>query len=211
MFTKQDFQAAIANNITNYQVAAAYYQAGDPRLLAQLDAIATMLAMLSQQVEVAGLEPFIKSRDATVLADAALKGVLPFATPAKAVVMAQNPTERAYLIAAGRVILDSAGRPWVVEQPVSVPAGGSAGVAVIQRTERTYQHSISEARPFYSIQVVEPPEDQFMVEVSLTRSLDSVQFKYSPDFVNVGPGDLAFNLETDEYRRTFIKFGYETT
>jgi len=47
MLTKADFQRAIADTIDQYPTIAPLYQAGDPRIVQHLDAMATMLAMLS--------------------------------------------------------------------------------------------------------------------------------------------------------------------
>lgn len=208
MYTREDFRQVIADTISSYPVAAAYYKAGDPRLLSQLDAIATMCAMLSQQIEVAALEPAIMSRDATVLAVAALKGILPFARPALGTMTVTNPTTAPFTVAAGRVVLDSSGRPWVVQSGVTVPAGQSRTVPILQQTERSYVHTVTESRPFYQIEVTQPAQDQFIVSVALTRTADSVSFRYTPEYANVEPGDTSFVIETDEYRRVLISFGY---
>ncbi len=83
MLTKSDFQQAIADSINNYPAVAPLYQAGDPRIIQHLDAMATMLAMLSAQIETAMTEPFEKVRDSTVLADAAMRGIVRKGTPAR--------------------------------------------------------------------------------------------------------------------------------
>ena len=83
MLTKADFQRAIRDSISSYPAIAPLYQAGDPRVLQHLDAMATMLAMFSAQLETAMSEPFEKTRDATVLADAAMRGIVRKATPAR--------------------------------------------------------------------------------------------------------------------------------
>ena len=76
MYTKADFQEAIANSIANYPTIAPLYHAGDPRIRQHLDAMATMLAMFSSQLEVAQTEQYEKARDSTVLADAAMRGII---------------------------------------------------------------------------------------------------------------------------------------
>ena len=76
MLTKADFQRAIRDSISSYPAIAPLYQSGDPRVLQHLDAMATMLAMFSAQLETAMSEPFEKTRDATVLADAAMRGIV---------------------------------------------------------------------------------------------------------------------------------------
>lgn len=76
MLTKADFQKAIRDSINTYPNVAPLFQAGDPRIMQHLDAMATMLSMLSAQVETAQAEPFEKARDSTVLADAAMRGIV---------------------------------------------------------------------------------------------------------------------------------------
>ena len=83
MLTKADFQRAIRDSISSYPAIAPLYQSGDPRVLQHLDAMATMLAMFSAQLETAMSEPFEKTRDTTVLADAAMRGIVRKATPAR--------------------------------------------------------------------------------------------------------------------------------
>ena len=53
MLTKADFQKAIEDSITNYPAIEPLYRAGDPRVTQGLDAMATMLAMFSSQIETA--------------------------------------------------------------------------------------------------------------------------------------------------------------
>lgn len=72
MWTKNDYKQKIADSISKYPAIAALFEVNDPRIMQHLDAIATMLAMQSAQIEVAQNEPFQKTRDSTVLADAAI-------------------------------------------------------------------------------------------------------------------------------------------
>ena len=90
MYTKEDFMKAIEEEALKNELTAALYYAGDPRFLQMQGAIAQMLAMYSQQIEVAMQEPFLKSRDATVLADAAMKGLIFTAKPATVRIKAIN-------------------------------------------------------------------------------------------------------------------------
>jgi hypothetical protein len=76
VLTKSDFQQIIRDSIANYPAIGPLYQAGDPRILQHLDAMAAMLGMLSAQIDAAQAEPFEKVRDSTVLADAATRGIV---------------------------------------------------------------------------------------------------------------------------------------
>ena len=83
MLLREDFQKAIESSVARYPAVGALVKAGDPRILQHLDAMATMLGMYSAQLEVASAEPFEKTRDSTVLADAAMRGLVPKSSPAR--------------------------------------------------------------------------------------------------------------------------------
>ena len=126
MLTKADYQRAIRDSIASYPTIAPLYQAGDPRIMQHLDAMATMLAMFSAQVEAAHAEAFEKTRDATVLADAAMRGIVRKGKSARVRVRAINTSSSAFTVESGRTLLDSSGLLWRVETPAAVPAGGEA-------------------------------------------------------------------------------------
>lgn len=205
MKTKADFQQGIANSISAYPVASQLYQVGDPRLLASLDAMATMLAMLSTEQEVAAMEPFTKARDMTVLADAAVKGVLPFGSPTTVKILAANSSNTSFVVQRGRRLRDSQGRIWTVTVGATVPASGSAIIEAEQASATSFEHTVSVSRGFYRIDVPQP-EVGHIVSVALMDE-QSVPFEYVVEFVNVDPGDRVFHLETDEYRKLYIQFG----
>lgn len=206
MKTKQEFQDAIAAEISNYPTAAQFYRTLDPRLLASLDAMATMLSMLSAEQDVAAAEPFTKSRDMTVLADASAKGVLPFGSALRVQIAAANSSTSALSITAGRRILDSQGRIYVVDTGASVPAGGSAMIVAKQNSEATFNHTVTISQPFYVIEVPEREPGKYVAEVRI-KGASGAQYKYTPEFVNVLPGEKVFHLYTDENRRLYIEFG----
>ncbi len=91
MLTREEFvQKAIEISTAKYPAVAALVKASDPRILQQIEAMATMLAMYSSQLEVAQSEPFEKTRDSTVLADAAMRGIVPKSTPSCVSISATN-------------------------------------------------------------------------------------------------------------------------
>lgn len=154
--TKRDFQNLIADEISNYPTAAQLFQARDPRLLASLDAIAAMLAMMSAEQDVAAAEPFTMARDATVLAEGAIKGVLPFGKATLVQVLATNPGATPVLIATGRRLLDTQGRAFIVQTGATVPAAGSAFVTAYQQEQSSFEHAVTVSQPFYMIEVPRP-------------------------------------------------------
>lgn len=200
-----DFQAAMESAIAGFPAAATAYKAGDPRLIAQIQACAAMLAMLSQQVDVAEAEPFLKARAGTVLADAALKGILPLATPARVQVAVANPSGSAVTLAAGRVILDGKGRSYSVLASATIAAAGSGVITAQQYTTRQISHTVGVSAPFYEVQVTASSDGAYLA--GLTVSDASGEFTYSTEFANVASGARVYHAETDEYRRLFLRFG----
>lgn len=204
---KPDFLLALESAIASRPAAADAYRAGDPRLLAMTDAVATMFAMLSQQIDAAEAEAFLKARTGTILADAALKGVLPLAKPAKVTIAVANPGTASVTLAAGRAVLDAKGRRYTVDGSATVPAGGSANVTATQATTRTVTRTIEASMPFMELEVPPSEDGGFLAGIDVAEG--GAAFTYSPDFTNVEPGQRVFHVETDERRRVFLRFGAE--
>ncbi len=213
MQTKADFVAVIDQTADRYDQLAALRRAGDPRYFQIQEALATMFSMISQQQEVGMMEPFDKVRDSTILADAALKGILPKASPARVRLTVKNASKSApFSLAAGRILTDSSGLFYVVDKPVTVPVAtddstpGVATVEAIQQVTRTVQHTVTESAAFYSIQVPDPLDGRKLAGITVADSRGN-SFAYAPGFTNVAKGDKVFHVEVDEYRRMFVRFG----
>lgn len=205
MISKKQFMAQAEAAIANYPVAAQFYQAKDPRILAQIEAMASMLSLFSESLDVQAAEPFTKARDVTVLADAAIKGILPFGTPKQASVKIVNATAVAFNVLTGRKLQDQRGREYTVSIGATIPASGQNFVTAVQEVENEFEHTVSEYIPFYGIQIPKPETGY----VSRVRLIDSAsnEFTYFTDFLNVDVGDEVFHLETDENQELFIRFG----
>lgn len=128
--------------LQQYPEIAARYQAGDPTVTAPIQAIQHMLAELGRDVDVSELEPFVKSREATILADASNKGILPIATPCQHYVDVINSGTQGVTIESGRVFEDGQGRTWRFLQNASVIAGGQTQVLAEQSEVRTIERTI---------------------------------------------------------------------
>lgn len=213
MLTKDDFLRVIEDTTLQYPMLSALQQAGDPRIKQPQAAIAQMFAMLSQQIEVGGNESFEKARDSTVLADAAVKGLMPLAKPGRIRVKAQNADVAPFEVVTGRQLLDSAGKLYVVDKPVTVPAAqstdapGTAYVELVQRQVRTLEHTVTESKAFYTVEVTKPDDGRYISGIAVSSATVG-DFRYAPQFVNVGVGDAVYHVESDEYQRLFVKFGY---
>lgn len=207
MLTKDDFIAAITLNVGRYPTLAALYQAGDPRFLQAQGAIAQMAAMLSQQIEIGMIEPFSKSRDSTLLADAALKGIVPMAVCSRLKVLVENGSTSSFNLQSGRKVLDSSGNIYEVDAPLTLGANSSGFAELTQVESNTYTHTIGVSSPFYKIRVNQPDDGRKISGISLFDSLGR-EYRYAREFTNILPDERAFNIECDEYRNIHIVLGY---
>lgn len=206
MLIKADFQKAIADSISAYPAIAPLYRAGDPRITQHLDAIATMLAMFSAQLEVAMTEPFEKARDATVLADAAMRGIIPKASPARVLIAAENKGATPFHIETGRYIFDSAGLPYRIETSVSVSPSGVANFEASQVKMSRVLHTVENSEPFYSIEIPLADDDTFLCGISVSDS--SGDFIHAERYANIAIGERVFHVEADDRQRVYVRFGY---
>lgn len=200
-----EIELAALAALSSFPTVAAFVQAGDPRVLAQIKAQAAMLAMLSEQVDVAQYEPFVKARDSTVLADASLKGILPLARACRVSLLVTNGDALPFVLDAGRRLLDAKGRIYMVDSATTIAAGATVSVACTQRTTRTIAHTVVSPQPFYRIELTANDADVYLNTIGVF--LGPLEFTYVPDWFNVGVGDMAYQVETDERRKLWVCMG----
>ncbi|CAK0740665.1 conserved hypothetical protein [Gammaproteobacteria bacterium] len=207
MYTADDFKSAIADRVNRYPAIAPLYKAGDPRVHQPLDAIATMLAMLSSQIDVAVAEPFSKSRDSTVLADSAMRGIIPKATPARVRLLVENRSQTSsFQVESGRTVIDTAGFTYQIETAIDVPAGSRDYVEAMQMKIVTVVHAVTADEPFYSIEIPKADDGSYLSGIGV-KDKDG-DLIYSERYVNVLPDDRIFHVEVDEHQRIYVRFGY---
>ena len=207
MKTADEFKALIAAAVSQYPEAAQFYRARDPRLLAPLDAMATMAAMLSSEMDVQAAEPFTKARDVTVLADAAVKGVLPFGHPTRAKIKITNINGASFPVVSGRKLNDTQGRSYVTDLGATIPANDFAYIEALQQSESSFVHTVYASIPFYQIAIPARAAGKHIVSIAVQGEVYA--FNYVADFVNVDIGERTFHLETDETQQLYIQFGAE--
>ncbi|NCC41612.1 MAG: hypothetical protein EOM21_19770 [Gammaproteobacteria bacterium] len=207
MLTKADFQRSIADTIDRYPDLAARYRASDPIILQHLEAIATMLAMLSQSLDVAQSEVFTKARDTTVLADAAMRGIVPKARPARIEITVKNTSTTPARIETGRALQDARGRPWVVVAGDNIiPAGAEATIHAEQRTRVQLDYTVVRDEPFHAVEVPALSGDgQRLAGLSVLD--DDGEWAYAERYTNVAAGDRVYHVEADERQRLYVRFG----
>jgi len=211
MTTKAQFlaQAQVELGNPQYGKIAALNTAQDPRIVAAIGAMAQMLEMYSVQQDLAETEVFIKARDATVLADATLKGILPLANSARVTAQVTNPTSVAITLAYGRRLLDDKGRVWRVASTLVVAANSTGTVDLNQNELRTINHAIANSDPFYTITLPQNDEGLYLENIRIKDTIGSTDnlYDYAPEFMNVLNGERVYHLETDEARQITIRLG----
>lgn len=205
MLTKQDFQDVIKNSLANHPELDARYRVNDPRMVQSLEAMATMLGMISQHIDVAVAEPFLKTRDATVLSDAAMRGLVPKATPARARIAVKNNGTADYTMDTSRPVLDSTGRLWLTQTTATVRPGEVGTVEVIQRRSVSITHTVTNYEPFYSIEIPKAVDDAFLSSLSVRDALG--EWTWRERYVNTWPGERVYHVEADDRKRVYIRFG----
>ncbi|MGW8422814.1 hypothetical protein [Comamonas sp. HJ-2] len=206
--TSSELFTAAKDDLSNFPTVAQLVKAGDPRILMQLSAQSVMLSMLSAQVEVAKYEPFNKSRDGTVLADAALKGILPLGRACRVTLEIKNNDTEPVTLGSQRRILDAKGRLYELDAAVSIPAGMTSTVTGQQIRRRTVTHEVDTAADFYSMEVPQASDGLYLN--TLTVSKGAEVFRYAPDWFNVKPGEKAYQVEVDNLRLLYVRFGKST-
>lgn len=207
MLVKKDFQQAIVDSIAAYPAIAPLYQAGDPRILQSLDAMATMLAMFSSQIETAMAEPFEKVRDATVLADAAMRGVIRKASPGRVRITVNNGNNTAFTVDTGRTVIDSAGLSYIIETSAVIAANSTGTFDAVQVKRETVNHTVSGSTPFYAIEIPESIDDTYLSGISVSDS--DGEYEYRERYVNTWPDERVFHVEADDRQVIYVRFGQE--
>ncbi|MAK43173.1 MAG: hypothetical protein CMN80_03335, partial [Spongiibacter sp.] len=205
MLTRADFNAAVQDNLSKYPELSARFSIADPTFMRQLDAIFTALAMKSAEDEVALAEPQNKTRPATVLADAAIRGIMPKASPARFLITVQNDNDTTYLLDSARVLTDSSGVYYVVEAGVTVPAGGNAQTTVRQVEYTVITHTVTESRPFYFIPVPQSDSDAAVASISVIQG--DVTFENRQEYINCAPDEAIYHVEVDAQQQVYVRFG----
>ena len=207
MLTKEDFQNAIQNSLARYPSVQALYEAGDPRIRQHLDAMAAMLSLFSSQLEVAQTEQFEKTRDSTILADAAMRGIVRQGKAARARILVKNSGKTTFTVESGRTLIDSSGRTWRAETSVAVPAGGSGTFEATQRSVRTMTHTVEGSEPFYAIEIPTEDDESYLCGIAVSDADGA--YEYRARYVNTEVGERVYHVEADDRQRVYVRFGYE--
>ena len=205
MLTQADFEARIVAVLDDYEILERY-NAQDPIVLRFLRSIAAFLSLFSQEVDISEIEPFIKTRDRSIIADATNKGILPIGMPTQHVLEVLNRSSNSITLSQGRMIEDNSGsRPWRLLQSVTVNPGETGEVLVEQSEYREVQYTVQSTENFHRVEL--QLRDDLSLAGITVRDNSNQAYQLKKRWMNVEPLEYAFNLTTDSLRRIFIEFG----
>lgn len=153
------------------------------------------------------MERFSKERDSTILADAAIRGLVPRAKAARIQVIAHNKGALNVQLEHGRVLLDDKGNIYRLETPATVGSTLSASLVLSQISMKTIMHTVQESLPFYPIEIPASNDGAYLSSISV--SIGGVEYKWVNNYTNVYPGDMSFHVEVDDQRRVYVRFGMQ--
>lgn len=209
MLTRDQFYDAAVAGTDNYPTLSTLYQTNDPALIRNLRALASMLAMMSANAEIAQNEPFIKSRAATVLADSAMRGIVRKSMPARAKLLVSNSSDASVTIDSARIMSDADGRPWRVETSLTLAPEAKGYIEATQIETLTLTHQVAESTPLYAIHI--PDADDSSTLCSLDVIDSDGFFEWRHEYINVWPGERVFHVESDDRLQAYVRFGIDGT
>jgi hypothetical protein len=206
MLTQADFEARLVASLDDPDIAERY-QAGDPLVVQQVRANAAYLALLAREISVSEIEPFIKSRDRSILADATNKGILPVATPCQHQVTVVNSGAASITLSQGRMIEDANGRPWRLLSSVTVAANDTDDVLAEQSEMREISYTVPLTQPFHRVPVT--LQDGLLLAGLSVLDTEPVPntYRHAPRWMNAAPLEYAVTITTDSLRRVIVEFG----
>lgn len=205
MLTQSDVKKRLLINLQDTPEIALRYQNGDPLVVAMLQAHAGMIADQSADLDVAKIEPFIKSNVRTILADATNKGILPIATPCQHYLEVENKGTTFVTISAGRYFDDLQGRTWHLMQTANVGPGQKVQVQAEQSQVRTIKYQAIYTETFHQV-VLDIQEDLHLSGIRIYDDQGN-SYTYRSRWLNSPAGEYAYNLKTDTMRQITAEFG----
>lgn len=205
MLTASDIEQKVLTRLQDYPDIAARYATGDRTVTAMLAAQITMLGLMSYEIDISEAEPFTKSRDRTILADASNKSILSIGVPCKHTLTIYSSHGGSLTIVAGRYIEDVQGRPWRLLETANIPANGQVNVQVEQSELRKITHTALTSEPFQQV-YVELQSDMHLADIAVQDN-ENNNYVYKPKWMNVEKGDYAVNFKTDSKQRMIVEFG----
>lgn len=205
---KAELNQVIQAALSDHPQVARRWASGDPTVVAMLSAIRDMLVAVADDVEQNLLEPFIKSKPATIIADAINKGILPVGSPCQHFVWIKNSGNFAVNLSAGRELSDNFGRQWRLLSSVNLPPQSTQKVPCEQSFMTSQTFRIGATLPFYEYSI-EVGNDSHISTINLYHSELGI-VPYTPKLMNAAKGELGFSVSSTDFATLKVIFGDST-
>jgi hypothetical protein len=197
---------SIGSNINDYPEIAERWRAGDPTVRAMMTSIVEAVVFLKRDNEINTIEPFIKSNNRTIIADAINKGILPVATPCQHQVTVQNSSDVTLTLSQGRLIEDGTGRQWRLLAAVTVASNEVKTVLAEQSIVNRVDMTVPINEPFYTV-ALSTTEDAYFAGISVVNTTTGEVYQHTPKFMNAGINTPSFTLQSDNLTNINVIFG----
>lgn len=198
--------ASVGSYLNNFPEIAERYRAGDPTVTAMLTSIIEAVVWLSRDNDVNITEPFIKSKDRTILADAINKGILPIATPCQHLITIENNSNDSVSLSQGRIIEDGTGRQWRLMTPVNLSAGETKKIIAEQSILHVSKITIPLSESFYTFSL-SVSDEAYISGLSVINKTTGDVYQYTPKFMNAGLNKAVYTLQSEDMKTLAVIFG----
>ena len=206
MSERNNILASINSHINDYPEVAELWRAGDPTVRAMLTSIVEAVIYLKRDNDVNAIEPFIKSKNRTIIADAINKDILPVATPCRYKLTVENAASVTQTLSQGRLIEDGTGRRWRLLASITVNPGQSKTVLAEQSTINQVTMIIPINEPFYTVRL-STTDEAFFCAIGIVNTTTNEAYEHTPRFMNAGINKPSYTLKSDNLTDIEVIFG----
>lgn len=196
----------IGSHLNDYPEVAERWRAGDPTTRAMMTSIAEVALFIKQDNDINAIEPFIKSKNRTIIADAINKGILPVATPCQYQLTIDNTGLSAVTLSQGRLIEDGTGRQWRLMASITLASKESKTVLVEQSIVNRSQMTIPVNEPFFTATLA-TTDDAYFSAINITNITTGENYQHTPKFMNAASGQSTYTLQSDDLTHINVVFG----
>ena len=206
MSERNNILESIGSHLNDNPEISEKWRAGDPTVRAMLTSIVDAAVFLKRDNDVNAIEPFIKSKNRTIIADAINKGLLPVATACQYNLTVENNADKSMTLSQGRLVEDGTGRQWRLLASVTLNAGEVKTVLSEQSIINYSQITIPLSEPFYTVTLA-TTDDAYFSSIGVTNTTTGEIYQHTPKFMNAGVDTASYVLQSENLTNINIVFG----
>lgn len=206
MSERNKLLTSIGSNINDYPQVAERWRAGDPTVRAMLTSIVETVVFLERDNALNAIEPFIKSKNRTIIADAINKDILPVATPCQHLLTVEYTGTSTITLSQNRLIEDGSGKRWRLMASLTVGPNEVKTVLVEQSIINRVSMTMPVNEPFYTVRL-STIEDAYFCAIGVTNQTTGEVYRHAPKFMNAGIDQASYVLQSDDLTSINVIFG----